>query len=141
MPLPPNEPTTPQAVHDWVEKQTHAADRFRHIFEASVEHRNRHGCNVYPSQVEAVLLTIKEAEPHYLLVIRREKNLDTMEIMVEGKKEVFAKGKEAVAAIEKKIKFEIHQIVGITATVRLVEPKTIERSIGKAKRVLDERPK
>lgn len=99
------------------------------------------GCNVYPSQVEAVLLTVKEVEPHYLLVIRREKNLDTMEVMVEGKKEVFTKGKEAVAAVEKKIREEIHQMIGLTAAVRLVEPKTIERSIGKAKRVLDERPK
>ncbi len=49
MPLPPNEPTIPQAVHDRVEKQTRAADRFRHVFEASVEHRNLHGCDVYPS--------------------------------------------------------------------------------------------
>jgi predicted O-methyltransferase YrrM len=49
MPLPSNEPTTPQAVRDWIEKQTRAADRFRHVFEASVAHRNQHGCHVYPS--------------------------------------------------------------------------------------------
>jgi len=49
MPLPPNEPTTPQAVKDWIEKQTRSSDKFRRIAEASDKHRGRHGCDVYPS--------------------------------------------------------------------------------------------
>lgn len=60
MPLPPNEPTTPQAVSDWVAKQTRAADRFRHVFDASVAHRNQHGCDVYPSP-DAPLLGVLAA--------------------------------------------------------------------------------
>ncbi len=60
MPLPPNEPTRPQAVRDWVEKQTRDSDRFRHVFEASVEHRNQHGCDVYPSP-DAPLLGVLAA--------------------------------------------------------------------------------
>src|SRR5262249_1316231 len=60
IPLPPTEPITPQAVRDWVEKQTRASDRFRHIFEASVAHRNQHGCDVYPSP-DAPLLGVLAA--------------------------------------------------------------------------------
>src|SRR5262249_25423925 len=63
MPLPPHEPTTPQAVRDWVEKQTQAADRFRHVFDASVAHRNQHGCYVYPSP-DAPLLGVLAASTH-----------------------------------------------------------------------------
>jgi phenylacetate-CoA ligase len=91
------------------------------------------GVNVYPSQVEHALLRVPGVEPHYLLVVRREQQLDTLEVRVEA-----LAGDEAPASeLAARVRHQIHEVTGITAEVTVVPPKSIERSIGKAKRVLD----
>ncbi len=99
------------------------------------------GINLFPSQVEQVLMDFKEVEPHYLLVVRRERALDELEVKVEGKRKLMAGGAQAIRELEGRIQQSIHSLIGLAAKVSLVEPKTIERSMGKARRVLDERPK
>lgn len=97
------------------------------------------GVNVFPSQIESVLLEIGEAAPHYLLIVDREGNLDTLEVWVEMTQNMFSDEVKRVEEIEKKIRGEIETTLGIGVKVKLVEPKTIERSEGKAKRVIDKR--
>lgn len=99
------------------------------------------GVNVFPSQIESVLLEMKETEPHYLIVVDRVGTLDSLEIWVEVNSHVFTDEIKGLEALERKIQNEIHSTLGLTATIKLVEPKTIERSEGKAKRVIDNRPK
>jgi phenylacetate-CoA ligase len=99
------------------------------------------GVNVFPSQIESVLLEIEETEPHYLIVVNRINNIDTLEVWVEVSSRIFSDEIKGLEAVEKKIQHEIHNVLGLTATIKLVEPKTIERSEGKAKRVVDNRPK
>ena len=95
------------------------------------------GVNVYPSQVEHALLQIPELAPHYLLVVRREHTLDTLEVRVEGQAAVMAGGEAAVGAVTARVKRRLLDALGVSADVSVVAPKTIERSVGKAKRVLD----
>ena len=95
------------------------------------------GVNVYPSQIEHALMQLEELSPHYLLVVRREGALDTLEVRVEARPEVMAAGEPARRAAEFQARRRIHEVVGITADVTVVPPKTIERSVGKAKRILD----
>jgi phenylacetate-CoA ligase len=95
------------------------------------------GVNVFPSQIEHVLVRLPGVEPHYLLVLRREKALDTLEVRVEGRSEVAAAGEEAMRGLADRVRRQIRETIGITADVTVVPPKTIERSVGKAKRVLD----
>lgn len=97
------------------------------------------GVNVFPSQVESVLLEFGEAAPHYLLVVDRVGNLDTLEVLVEMTDRFFSDQIKVIEETEKQIMREIEGVLGVSAKVRLVEPKTIERSEGKAKRVLDKR--
>jgi len=97
------------------------------------------GINVFPSQIESVLLQIEETEPHYLIVVDRVASLDQLEIQVEVNEKVFSDEIKKLEELEKKIKKEIESVLGIQVSVRLVEPKTIERSQGKAKRVIDKR--
>lgn len=98
------------------------------------------GVNVFPSQIESVLLNLGEVSPHYLLVVDRVNNLDTLEVWVEGKEGVtFVDGMRHMKEIEKKITCEIQSVLGVQVKVKLVEPKTIERSEGKAKRIIDKR--
>jgi phenylacetate-CoA ligase len=99
------------------------------------------GVNVFPSQIESLLVGVPECEPHYVLVVRREGALDTLEVVVEAKPEVAARGGAAMEAAAQKVRQKVHGVVGITVGVKVVPPKTLERSIGKAKRVIDERPK
>ncbi len=99
------------------------------------------GVNVFPSQIESLLLDIPEVEPQYVLVVRKKGYLDQLIVQVEGKKEVYEAGSEKRAEVEQKIARHIREIVGIGAQVHLMDPKTIARSEGKAKRVIDERPK
>ncbi len=99
------------------------------------------GVNVFPSQIESLLLDIPEVEPQYVLVVRKKGYLDHLTVRVEAKREVYDQGPEKEAEVEKKISEHIKGMLGIGVTVRLVEPKLIERSEGKAKRILDERPK
>jgi phenylacetate-CoA ligase len=95
------------------------------------------GVNVYPSQIEHALLQVPDIEPHYLLVVRREGALDTLEVQVEARSAVLESGREAPAALGAGARRKIYETIGITADVSVVPPKTIERSAGKAKRVLD----
>ncbi len=95
------------------------------------------GVNVYPSQIEEVLTRLPEVEPHYLLVVRRERALDTLEINVEPRGELAGMSATAASELAAKVRRKIYDIAGVTAEVRLVPPKTLERSVGKAKRVQD----
>lgn len=97
------------------------------------------GVNVFPSQVESVLLSIGDTAPHYLLVVDRKDNLDTLEIQVEITPKLFSDEVRKLEDIEKKISREMQSTLGIGAKVKLVEPKSIQRSEGKAKRVIDKR--
>jgi len=99
------------------------------------------GVNIFPSQIESLLLEIPEVEPQYVLVIRKKGYLDHLTVRVEAKKEIYDAGPDKEAEIEKKIEQHIRGMLGIGVRVRLVEPKLIQRSEGKAKRILDERPK
>jgi phenylacetate-CoA ligase len=95
------------------------------------------GVNVYPSQIEHVLTQVPQVEPHYLLVVRREDALDTIEVQVEARGDVAEAGPDAMRGLGAQVKRRIHEIIGLTAEVTVVPPRTIERSVGKAKRVQD----
>lgn len=98
------------------------------------------GINVFPSQIEHVLLSIEGTQPHYQLVVdRKAGELDELEILVEVEEKIFSDEVKKLQILEDKIKKEISSILGISAKVKLVEPKTIERSEGKSKRVIDKR--
>jgi len=98
------------------------------------------GVNVFPSQVESILLELGRVEPHYLLVVDRENNLDILTVMVEVSPSVLA-GDEVrkLEKLEQDIVGALESGLGISVNVKLVEPKSIERSEGKAKRVVDNR--
>ena len=97
------------------------------------------GVNVFPSQIESVLLEMSETKPHYLLIIDRVHNLDILEIWVEVDSYFFSDEIRHLDALSQRIRQNIESLMGISVKVRLVEPKTIERSEGKAKRVIDKR--
>ncbi|MGF7140096.1 phenylacetate--CoA ligase family protein [Roseimarinus sediminis] len=97
------------------------------------------GVNVFPSQIESVLLEMSETEPHYLLIIEREGTLDTLKIQVEVQEQFFSDEIRALQLLTKKIRNNLESTLGISVNVQLVEPKTIERTAGKAKRVIDNR--
>ena len=97
------------------------------------------GVNVFPSQVESILLNIGATEPHYQLVVDREGALDTLEIRVELTEQMFSDKVKGLEGLEKLIRDEISNLLGISTAVKLVEPKTIPRSEGKAERVIDRR--
>ncbi|MEA1968779.1 MAG: phenylacetate--CoA ligase [Thermodesulfobacteriota bacterium] len=98
------------------------------------------GVNVFPSQVESLLLEIPELEPQYRLVVRKSGYLDKLTVQVEAKKEIYELGREKQYEVEAKAMAHIKGIIGIRVGVDIVEPKSIDRSEGKAIRVLDERP-
>ena len=97
------------------------------------------GVNVFPSQIESVLLEMSETAPHYLLIVEREGNLDTLKLMVEVQEQFFSDEIRQLEALRKKITHKLQSTLGISVDVKLVEPKTIERTAGKAKRVIDNR--
>ena len=97
------------------------------------------GVNVFPSQVEEALLQVDGVSPHYLIVVDRVNNLDTMEIMVEVDEKFFSDEIKGLEALSKKIAKAVQQMIGLNAKIKLVEPRTIERSMGKAVRVQDKR--
>ncbi|ABA88814.1 phenylacetate--coenzyme A ligase [Syntrophotalea carbinolica DSM 2380] len=99
------------------------------------------GVNVFPSQIESVLMGIEGVEPHYQLIVSREENLDTLEVQVEVNEGTFSDAIKPLQDLSSRIRKEIKELLGITCKVRLVEPKTLARSEGKAKRVIDQRPK
>ena len=99
------------------------------------------GVNVFPSQIEAILVSIEGLEPHYQLIVDRVGNLDTLEVQVEVTESLFANADEVkvLQRLEKRISDNMKDYLGVTAKVKLVEPKTIQRSEGKASRVIDRR--
>lgn len=97
------------------------------------------GVNVFPTQIESVLLNMGETAPHYQLIVDRVGTLDTLEVMVEMSDTLFSDTVKDLEANERKIRNAIESTIGIAAKVTLVEPKTLERSEGKAKRVIDKR--
>jgi len=99
------------------------------------------GVNVFPSQIESLLLDIEEVEPQYRLLVRKKGYLDQLIVEVEGKKEIYEAGEGRRHEIEGKITAHIKGNMGISVEINLVEPKSLARSEGKALRVIDERPK
>jgi len=97
------------------------------------------GVNVFPSQIEHVLMSIEEVEPHYQLIISREGTLDVMEVQVEVNEQIFSDEIKKLESLGRRIEREIKDLLGISCKVKLVEPRTIQRSEGKAKRVIDNR--
>jgi len=97
------------------------------------------GVNVFPSQVESVLLSIGNTSPHYQLIVDREDNLDILTVLVEINEEMFTDEVKGMEELERKIKAALSSVLQISAKVRLVNPKSLERSEGKSKRVIDNR--
>ena len=97
------------------------------------------GVNVFPSQIETALLEMAGTTPHYLMIVDRINNLDTLEIQVEVEERFFSDEIKELEALNKKITSVIQHAIGLAARVKLVEPKTLERSMGKAVHVIDKR--
>ncbi|NLT94618.1 MAG: phenylacetate--CoA ligase [Clostridia bacterium] len=97
------------------------------------------GVNVFPSQIEHVLLNIEEVEPHYQLIVDREGLLDRLEVQVEVSEKTAFDEVKKLESLTNKIRNEIESVLGISCKVKLVEPKKIARSEGKAQRVIDKR--
>jgi phenylacetate-CoA ligase len=97
------------------------------------------GVNVFPSQIEGVLLAVEGVAPHYQIVVDREQSLDDLEIWVEVSEEIFSDEIRRLEGLEQRLRTEVESVLGINARVKLVEPHTIQRSEGKAKRVIDRR--
>jgi phenylacetate-CoA ligase len=97
------------------------------------------GVNVFPSQVETALLAVEGTVPHYLIILTREKGLDQMEVQVEVTPELFSDKIGAMENLQARLVHALDQVLGIRADVRLVEPHSIQRSEGKAKRLIDRR--
>ena len=97
------------------------------------------GVNVFPSQIESVLLEVEGVEPHYLIVVDRQHafKTDELEIWVEVSEEVFSDELVKMEGLEKRLRAEMESVLGIAAKIKLVEPRTIARTEGKAKRVVD----
>jgi len=95
--------------------------------------------NVFPSQIETILLQMSGTAPHYQIIVDRVDNLDVLEVRVEIAGNLFFDEVRKLEQLERKIRGEIESALGISAKIKLVEPKTIERSEGKAKRVIDRR--
>ena len=97
------------------------------------------GVNVYPSQIEAVLLEVEGTLPHYQIILTREHGLDQIEVQVEVTAQVFSDRVGALEALSEKLADTLERVLGIRIRITLVEPQTIQRSEGKAKRVIDKR--
>ena len=97
------------------------------------------GVNVFPSQIEALLMEVEGVEPHYQVVVDRRGALDDIEVMVEVDEAIFSDELKVMNALSDQIAARMRSTLGITAKITLVEPSTIERSAGKARRVIDKR--
>ena len=97
------------------------------------------GVNVFPSQIETVLLRVAGVAPHYMLIVDRENSTDKLEVQVELTEEMFSDTVADLERIRNEIKEQIKSVVGIAAAVKLVPPKSLPRSEGKSKRVIDRR--
>jgi len=99
------------------------------------------GVNVFPSQIESVIMEMEEVEPHYQIIVDRDGALDILEIQVEVSQKFFSDEIRKLDAIRAKISKAIQESLSVSAKITLVEPRTIERSMGKAVRVIDKRKK
>lgn len=97
------------------------------------------GVNVYPSQIETALLMVEGTLPHYQILLTREKGLDEVEVQVEVTQEVFGDTVGALEQLQRQLSKSVETVTGLRVGVRLVQPRTIQRSEGKAKRVVDQR--
>jgi phenylacetate-CoA ligase len=97
------------------------------------------GVNVFPSQIESLLLDQKGIEPQYVIIVRKKGYLDTLEVNVEAKPDIFQAGAGKIKEVEQSIEAHMRGLIGIGIKIRLVSPGTITRSEGKAQRVIDER--
>ena len=97
------------------------------------------GVNVFPSQIEEALLRVEGTAPHYLIEIDRPGTMDEVKVQVEIRPEDFSDKMSQMQTLRERIDREIQSVAGIRVKVELVEPQTIERSAGKAKRVIDHR--
>ena len=98
------------------------------------------GVNVFPSQIESVMMEVEEVAPHYLIIVDKKKGyLDDLEVHVELNREKFTGSWRDLEEVERKISRKLDSVLTVSARVRLVEPKSLERTMGKAKRVLDKR--
>ncbi len=97
------------------------------------------GVNVFPSQIEEVILNVEELEPHYLIVVDRKNNQDTFEVQVEVKASAFSDDMNQMIGLKSKVAGRMHSMLGLNPAIKLVAPRTIERSMGKAVRVIDNR--
>ena len=97
------------------------------------------GINVFPSQVESVILGMKEFEPRYMLVVDRINNLDTLQVQVEVRRDYFSDDISAMLNLKKALSDKLKSVLSISADVKLMEPNSIQRSQGKSQRVIDKR--
>jgi phenylacetate-CoA ligase len=97
------------------------------------------GVNVFPSQIEEVLIGTEGVEPHYQLIVERQGSLDTIEAQVEVSEEFFSDEVRVMEGLAQHLRTQIKDLLGISCKIKLVEPKTIQRSEGKAQRVIDKR--
>lgn len=97
------------------------------------------GVNVFPSQIEAALLEMGGTTPHYMMIVDRVNNLDTLEVQVEVEERFFSDEIRMLEKLTSQIAHAIQQAIGLSVKVKLVEPKTLERSMGKAVHVIDKR--
>ncbi len=113
--------------------------RIRRIWRRSDDMFIIRGVNVFPSQVETAFLAVEGTLPHYQIILTREKGLDEMEVQVEVSAEVFSDKIRALEELRKNLAVAVERVLGIRAKITLVGPRTLQRSEGKAKRVLDKR--
>ncbi len=113
--------------------------RIRRIARRSDDMLIIRGINLYPSQIEAALLAVEGTLPHYQIIVDRDKGLDTLEVQVEVTAEFFSDTVGAMVGLQAKLSHSIESVAGLRADVRLVAPHTLQRSEGKAKRVIDKR--
>ena len=97
------------------------------------------GVNVFPTQIESVLLSVEGVEPHYQIIVDRERHIDEIEIWVEVSDAIFSDEMRGLEDLERRVRAEMDSMLGISARIKLVEPKTIARTEGKAVRVVDRR--
>lgn len=97
------------------------------------------GVNVFPTQIEAALVDVEEVTPHYMMIVDRVNNLDTLEIQVELNPKFYTDQIKVLETINKKISHAVQQAIGLNAKIKIVEPQTLVRSEGKAVHVIDKR--
>jgi phenylacetate-CoA ligase len=97
------------------------------------------GVNVFPTQIESALLAINGVEPYYQIIVDREHHLDELEIWVEVSEAIFSDEVRVLKEMEERVRAEMNSVLGISTRIKLVEPRTITRTEGKARRVIDRR--